>query len=572
LWWLELLEGIWIEEELPAFFEGTDNDADTQLWERTLATSRDLFGEESREYRLLEHGIVVHHGRMPGRLPRLLTRLVERGVVRIVIATSVLSEGVNLPVQTVILPSMWRFSSSASMSSREFANLAGRAGRPGVSTEGQTLVLIPGGANAWSPQRADYNRAVRDIVAERGTTEEARSALAELVASLWESWSGDQASFLRWLEETAPRSVEEIDDPTQALDALDAVLIAALEDAVEADAEVVLRGFWRETFARHATAEEERLGEIFVHRGQAVADRIYVDSSERTTLYRTSLPPREATTLLEAVPRILAHLGTGIEYVDWDDHQRFAYVHETMNLVSEVPRFEVPSRIGVQGASSKDVLAWWLGDPKADVQPTIPQISAWHNFLQQQVRYRFTWGLGAALAVAVQETPAEGLTAGDWHAAGIPWAAVWIKDLLIWGVLDPAAAYLLAAQVADTREQAKELAADFYEADAAGGQDPLDVAVIRTWADSKFEVSRVSAARRGDRRIRVRVSDRIEGDNLDRNWRVVPVVAGGRTRWLDPAGYELARSSARKNWTARARREDFWLRPAESVVVSRPYV
>ncbi len=158
LWWLDLLEAQWRDRELPRFFEEPEEGEDRELWLRTLAMSRDLFGPESREYRLLEHGIVVHHGRMPGRLPGLLTRLVERGVARVVVATSVLSEGVNLPVQTVLLPNMYRHSAGRPMSNGEFANLAGRAGRPGVATEGQTLVLMPGGPGRRSPQRRDYDR------------------------------------------------------------------------------------------------------------------------------------------------------------------------------------------------------------------------------------------------------------------------------------------------------------------------------------------------------------------------------------------------------------------------------
>src|SRR5205823_4769097 len=109
-----------------------DSDA-RKLWDLALSTIDDLFGAESREARLLRRGIAVHHGRMPGRLPRILVELVERRIVRVVIATSTLTQGVNLPFETILVPGLTR--RSGRIASQEFANLIGRAGRPGVATE-----------------------------------------------------------------------------------------------------------------------------------------------------------------------------------------------------------------------------------------------------------------------------------------------------------------------------------------------------------------------------------------------------------------------------------------------------
>ena len=112
-WWLGLLEDVWADDSLPRFFEAPRDGSRFRLWERALNTCRNISGEGSREYRLLDRGIVVHHGRMPGRLPRLLTELVEQQVVRLVLATSTLSQGVNLPVETVLIPRLTRFSAGA---------------------------------------------------------------------------------------------------------------------------------------------------------------------------------------------------------------------------------------------------------------------------------------------------------------------------------------------------------------------------------------------------------------------------------------------------------------------------
>jgi len=394
--------------------------------------------------------------------------------------------------------------------------------------------------------------------------------LGELLLTLGQWWDGhDEEEFLAWLEETAPRDFSIDDRPTQALDALDAVLLAALEGEETTEVEAVLRSFWRQTFAAHAEAEEERLADIFVQRGRAVANQIYPTAAERTTLYRTSLPPREATALLDLLPRLMDHLRTGSAYVQWDEEERLDYVTAAMDLVSEVPKFAVPNRIGPKRATSHEVLAWWLRAPGHDTVPTVPQISAWHNFLQQEVRYRFTWGLGAALAVAVQQSPAEGLSAGDWEAAGVPWSAVWIKDLLTWGVLDPVAAYVLSRGIVDTRAEARAATDEYYSSAERPDGDPLDVNRIRVWAEEQWPRT-TTREPRPDRRISVQVSPRIQGVNLEKSWRVLPLWASGEIVWTDPAGFELARSvEARRRSSVRT---DYTLHPAEQIVISRPYI
>jgi replicative superfamily II helicase len=69
------------------------------------------------------------------------------------VATATLTEGVNLPFDLIFLTSLKRRSWDAEneqqvvspLSTAEFRNLAGRAGRPGAARgiEGMTLVAIP---------------------------------------------------------------------------------------------------------------------------------------------------------------------------------------------------------------------------------------------------------------------------------------------------------------------------------------------------------------------------------------------------------------------------------------------
>jgi hypothetical protein len=85
----------WSTETLPNYMMADDTD---ERWTRCLACVADYFTTESVEYRLLRRGIAVHHGKMPNLLSRRLKAVIDAGYVRVIIATSTLSEGVNIAV------------------------------------------------------------------------------------------------------------------------------------------------------------------------------------------------------------------------------------------------------------------------------------------------------------------------------------------------------------------------------------------------------------------------------------------------------------------------------------------
>jgi DEAD/DEAH box helicase len=454
-WCTALLEDEWTNVGLPAFFvepeEGTE---DWMIWQRALAVTGDLFGETSREFRLLQRGIVVHHGRMPGRLPRLLVELVERRIVRVVLATSTLTQGVNLPFETILIPGLSR--QTGRISPQEFRNLVGRAGRPGTSTEGQALVLMLNNLEGWQRARAeaDYRATINEWMRGTAAAGATRSPLAALIEMIWQRWDGgDPEAFEAWLEMTAVDDPDVVDEALEApLGTLDAVLLAVLAEG-EGDVDGDLRRVWRESFARYASAEEERLSRAFQARGVAVARRFALEG-ERQRVYRTSLAPRDARALYEAAPGLVEHLQTGNEYWRWDADERLAYIETAVELVSGVPRFAVSQTAGRQSTATwRDLLRWWLDPSGAGRTPTVTQVGKWHDFISTEFAYRFAWGL-TAMALSALE-PDVAATPDAWRDAGIPWAALWIKEMLQWGSLDPVAAYLLSRQIADTRAEAE---------------------------------------------------------------------------------------------------------------------
>ena len=129
-----------------------------------MASAEDYFSRESLEYRLLERGIALHHGKMPGLLARRLKRLIDAGLVRVVIATSTLSEGVNIPVNYLLVPSVHRGTSRFSV--QEFTNLIGE--RVDLVLPQRDMLLSccknanQGGDGRDLPRRTGNDRATRN--------------------------------------------------------------------------------------------------------------------------------------------------------------------------------------------------------------------------------------------------------------------------------------------------------------------------------------------------------------------------------------------------------------------------
>lgn len=600
---LKLLDSTWVDEsQLPRFFqEPTDQDK-LKLWQRCLLSCEDYFSQDSYEYQLLVKGIVVHHGKMPGLMTRLLVEVVEEKIVHIVIATSTLSEGINLPFEVVLIPSLER---QSGFTVREFSNLVGRAGRPGVSTEGKSLVLLPSERLASaklkksSIQQARHSYSIlvdqlRDAHGEEQVLG-AESALATLLRFLWQEWMeidsgpGDkEREFYNWLEHTAPLQLsDQVAEQTvvRALDSLDAILLAVVVELERSPKEIGriyveehLQHVWQHTYAFYAQKVEKRFEEIFVRRGVTLRENVYPEPEQRKRLYHTNLPPRVGTQLLALYPRLREHLIMGGPYAEWEAATKFNYLKEAIGLLASVSKFNLPS-IGTKKHTIQwhEILKWWLEPSTAGKNPSRDQIGEWHKYISQNFQYRANWGLSSMVAIAVNEAHGGHLqttTLDDWLETGLPWIVLWIKELLIWGTLDPVAASVLSYRLAYTRSEAESLSRRYYrEQSSTSVNEILDARKIRAWI-------REIPSQRDRNRILGVPPEKIQVELLrdfskitSKQWRVLPVQRGTKLYWYDCAGYLLAVGTLPAAWsTEHFSSLDFHLDPLQQLVTSEPYL
>ncbi len=591
----------WSADTLPNYWSPEQTN---DLWVRCLACAADYFTVESVEYRLLSRGIAVHHGKMPGLLARRLKAVIDRGFVRVIIATSTLSEGVNIPVHYVLIPSVCRGSTHLSL--QEFTNLIGRAGRPGVSTEGSALVVLPERAYRirygrrqpiFSRQWDAYEELVASIerttsASGGGTPEDrASSPLAHLLSALEDAWvaltgGGEHEEFLAWLEQTAVVGTdEEAGTAYDYLDSLDAFLIAAIQEVEElrdapltADQiETELIAIWRRTYAFAAARDEARLAGIWLARGRAIKDR-YPDAAQRRRIYKTSLPPRSATSLLERAGAVRTALQHGIGYAFWPSEQRFTFIRDILNLLSEVPSFRIATTLG-RKKSFQDwptLLRWWLAKTTLPHQPAPRDITNWYDFVSHNFIYRGAWGLGSIIGLLLDADengqPIRALEIGDWPRSGLPWIAFWIKELVTWGTLEPVAAFLLARGDAVDRPQAEQDARAYYDAlpEDIAANDALDPRTVADWLNARRPSPKAPrAARRLVLRVRlVRSADDYQQPRLS----VSPLESENELIWIDPAGYTVALTNKPTNWPREPSALEFELHVPEERIIGTSYL
>lgn len=581
------------------------------LFDQARATSVDYCGADSHEVALLDCGIASSHGQMPQRLRRLMTDLIEKRICPITIATATLTEGVNLPFDLIFVTSLIRrtFNPNAGrngqqevtpLSTAEFRNLSGRAGRPGATQgmEGMTLVALPmapssTGAQAVSPQpkqvaslHADYNRLLTALQEDEQPDAQVASPLSFLLqliqaraAAIYDIRGDD---FLRWLETVAPHQISAAagttsDDPpavlADSLDELDGVILSAIEEIAtdkgselsRAETEALLVRLWQCSFSSVAAVQEKLLEQAFVRRGRGLTEAVYSDAAERRRLYQYGFSPHVGRRFEEIAPKLRLVLEDATEYGTATSEDRFEVFEQLGALLANDRGFGFRGRGTVADntllADWRGTLRWWMGVAGA-MGPKPAELRGWQRFVSDNFEFRLGVAVGAVVAQAWSDGAGSALdipSLEKWRdTTGLPWFGFWARELLRWGTLDPFVAFAMAQGLAGTRGEADALKAEF--ADWTRGladkdsEDWIDPQRFLQWMRSR-ETSPVEDSVK-PRHIDVKLSG--ARGTLER-YNVLPVQRQKSVHWIDPAGFELAQSDVSVLVTASAYRDDFEL-------------
>ena len=101
------------------------------------------YGKELKRW--LRHGIGVHHAGLLPRYRILVEQLAQKGLLKVICGTDTLGVGINVPLRTVVFTQLWKYggAKAATLSVRDFRQIAGRAGRKGFDDIGHVVVQAP---------------------------------------------------------------------------------------------------------------------------------------------------------------------------------------------------------------------------------------------------------------------------------------------------------------------------------------------------------------------------------------------------------------------------------------------
>ncbi|MEY2600512.1 MAG: hypothetical protein RLZZ142_2771 [Verrucomicrobiota bacterium] len=93
----------------------------------------------------LRHGIGLHHAGLLPKYRILVEKLAQQGLLKIICGTDTLGVGINVPIRTVLLTQLFKFSGkkTAVLSARDFHQITGRAGRKGFDDVGWVVAQAP---------------------------------------------------------------------------------------------------------------------------------------------------------------------------------------------------------------------------------------------------------------------------------------------------------------------------------------------------------------------------------------------------------------------------------------------
>lgn len=157
--------------------------SDPQEIGRMVRLSSEHFGADATTTQSAQLGVFVHHGTTPQGMRLAIEHAMQQELIKLVICTSTLAQGVNLPIRYLIVSGVHQ--GADRIKTRDFQNLIGRAGRAGMHTEGTVIFADP---KVWDRRRAeDWRlRGAADLL-NRENAEDTSSSLLGLVAPIHNS-------------------------------------------------------------------------------------------------------------------------------------------------------------------------------------------------------------------------------------------------------------------------------------------------------------------------------------------------------------------------------------------------
>lgn len=416
----------------------------------TLAAKH--LGAEHELVGWLRLGIAYHHARVPEALRVRIEDAFRSGALQVLACTATLSQGVNLPVKTLIVSHTRRGHDDA-VSIRDFWNIAGRAGRANHETRGQVILI-----ESPTPMEARRQRAYLDPQ----NIEPLQSRLLVLLA--WLAQQRCSTATISRMEDVATMTdTDEIDDDLGELDEYDDVIeleaqVLALlcEEVVDTEdletAEALLGDSLAGVQLADLHAPTRPFARFLSARARAAAEAV-PDVDRRMRYYRTGLSVSSCISLDALADELVDEFGERLWTGSSDPEIRDRLIAGAFGIAETPPAEKVSVELAVE------IAADWIGyatmeELRARYATRAPQLAdatTLNLFIQRSFANGVPWPLSALLSFLESRVPEvksliEGLRT--------------LPALVKFGVDSPQAAYAstLAAQDRETARKFADMA------------------------------------------------------------------------------------------------------------------
>jgi superfamily II RNA helicase len=127
------------------------DDTEKQLITQIFSNAMQALNDDDKQlpqvvnmFPLLRRGIGVHHGGLLPILKEVVEILFQEGLLKVLFSTETFSMGLNMPARTVVFTSVNKFDGVTyrSISSGEYIQMSGRAGRRGLDDKGIVIMML----------------------------------------------------------------------------------------------------------------------------------------------------------------------------------------------------------------------------------------------------------------------------------------------------------------------------------------------------------------------------------------------------------------------------------------------
>ncbi|MHA7098051.1 DEAD/DEAH box helicase [Priestia aryabhattai] len=329
----------------------------TNDWNVFKLACEEAYGKESVIYEHAKYGVLCHHSGLPTEVRLSMEKLMRKDTPKVIVATSTLGQGVNIGVSTVIIANVW-YDKENKITSNDFWNIVGRAGRSFIDSEGKVLYVVDASKGL---RKANRNRKIALEYFKNKNQDKAISGLLYIVYYIYKIAQASEIDFHVLLQMIAENNYSALEKDVEEefinlFDWIDDTLLALnleFESYNELDASSWIDNHFRDSLAYiQATHFQHLDGETVISFLKARNEGVLNLAGEPDNwngLVSSSIPLRSALYIKNEINSVLEALSK-YQTSEKNIISLLSFVEDTETIISRFPskqfaNIDIPEKI-----------------------------------------------------------------------------------------------------------------------------------------------------------------------------------------------------------------------------------